>query len=148
MNKYALIISPIIVSALVFMFSAGDFARKGIPLEKPETVEYVALSEKGKALLDQELMNPIKSRLGGKVKTESFSRCPSGLRHFVEKAPESDDPYFYGIVVNRQGCREKEICAFRIDAKEEKVEARSGDAAEFVSAAEWRKNSKNETWDF
>lgn len=148
MNKYALIISPIIVSALVFMFSAGDFTRKDIPLEKPETQEYVSLTEKGKALLNQELMNPIKSRLGGKIKAESFSRCPSGLRNFVEKAPQEDDPYFYGTVVNRQGCREKEICEFRMDAKEEVVEARSGDTAEFVSAAEWRKNSKSETWDF
>lgn len=95
------------------------------------------LSEKGKQMLDNELMSPLAKRLKINAKATMMSRCPSGLRHHVEVAPIANSPYFQGIVINYVGCAPHNVCSFRVTEAEDKLDVLDVKQEKYVSAQEW-----------
>lgn len=146
MNKIVLIFAPVLAAGILFGFSGAGFMKSGIPETLPEHIEYATLSEKGKKLIMEQIIDPLQSKKK-QAKAEMYSRCPSGIKHYVAEEPTQENPYFTGTVVDRSGCSSTTICYFRMDKKEEVLEAKSTEEDDYLPVAEWKKSMRG-NWVF
>lgn len=146
MNKVMLIFAPVLAAGIMFGVSGASFMKSGIPETLPESVAYSSLPEKARLLLEKEIINPIQSKKKH-TKSEMYSRCPSGVSHYVTASPSEKDKHYEGRVVDRVGCSSKTVCYFRIDMKQEVLEAKSLEDGEYMPVAEWKQQARG-TWSF
>lgn len=150
MNKFVLLLAPVLSAGIIFGYSHASFSKSGTARVKSENTDYPTLSEKGEKLLNKEIIDPLRAKNGqSKQKLQSFSRCPSGVTYWVDAGPTEGNEYFTGEVIDRKGCEEITVCYFRLDRKEEVLEAKSKNEAgsKYLPVAEWKKSAKAE-WSF
>ena len=142
-----LIFAPIVAAGVLFGVSGSNFLKSGIPDSLPEANVTYTLTEKGEKLLRKEIIEPIQSKKKY-TKAEMYSRCPSGVTHYVSSEPTEADAYYTGIVRDRTGCVSQVVCYYRIDKKSEVLEAKSNQEADYMAVAEWKKSMNGTEWSF
>jgi hypothetical protein len=148
MNKMMLVFAPVLAAGIMFGVSGGNFLKPGIPEELPEKVEVYNLQAKGEALLMKQIIEPIQGKKR-QTKSQMFSRCPSGVSHYVSSVPNEENGYFLGRVTDWVGCNSAVVCYFRIDRQEESLEVKSQESDEnYMSVAEWKKSGEAKQWSF
>ena len=148
MNKMMLVFAPVLAAGIMFGISGAGFLKSGVPEELPEKIEVYGLQTKGEALLRKQIIEPIQNKKR-QTKSEMFSRCPSGVSHYVSSVPTAENEYFVGRVVDRVGCNSEVVCYFRIDKEEESLEVKSKEQDDsYMSVAEWKKSESAARWSF
>ncbi|TAF68203.1 MAG: hypothetical protein EAZ55_00440 [Cytophagales bacterium] len=102
--------------------------------------EYLEMTKKGEDLIKKQILTPVKIRMGITANGKAFSRCPSGIAHYVMEFPtvkESKHKYFQGKVVNYVGCSDIEICSFRMDKDETILEIYEDSKKQYIPAETW-----------
>lgn len=148
MNKFVLLLAPVLSAGILFGVSGSSFMRSGLPEGRPEQVATYGLPEKGEALLMREIVEPLRAKKGKRPKAEMYSRCPSGVTYYLSESPSEQNNHYTGRVVDRMGCSSELVCLFRIDRNEEVLEAKSTEEQEFLPVAEWKKTTRNTNWSF
>lgn len=148
MNKMILLFAPVLAAGIVFGVSRASFSKSGVPDKISQTASYDRLSEKGEKLLNREIIDPLRSKKEKRVKTNMYSRCPSGMTYYLTEAPSAKQPHFVGEVIDRMGCESLTVCFFRIDRNEEVLEAKTTEEGEYLPVAEWKKEARRPEWSF
>lgn len=148
MNKFVLLLAPVLSAGVLFGISGSSFLRSGAPEEQPEHTVVYGLPEKGEALLNREIIEPLRAKKGKRPKAEMYSRCPSGVTYYLTASVSDGDENYEGQVLDRMGCSSKLVCLFRIDKNEEVLEAKSTEEAAYLPVAEWKKTTRNTEWSF
>jgi hypothetical protein len=104
-----------------------------------------SLTEKGRKLIEKELLAPMRKQLKIKANTEMFSRCPSGLRYYVKEYPTETSPYFVGNLKNYRGCSAHKVCDFRLSVHEDKMEIRDNDSQDYTASTAWFSKTKKQS---
>jgi len=102
-------------------------------------------SEKGLKLIEKKLMKPLEKVPAIEIDmTEQFSRCPSGLGHYLVNSPKSSKGYFIGEVEYYSGCMGTFICQFRVNYNETEVSILDETSNTFISVDEWIENNEEQ----
>lgn len=149
MNKFVLLLAPVLSAGILFTVSRSSFMDSGLPDGRPEKVETYGLPEKGEKLLNREIVDPIRAKKGKATRADMYSRCPSGVTYYLTATPENEGgDYYVGEVADRVGCRHNLVCVFRMDKSMEVLEAKSTEEeTEYLPVAEWKKAARAE-WSF
>lgn len=94
-----------------------------IILFKPVPVSS-GLSTKGELLLEKELLDPWRKKLGEKKEMVKFSRCPQGVTYRITSVPSTENPNFEGRVMHYSACDQNILCYFRITEDEDLLYAK------------------------
>lgn len=148
MSKLKLIYSFLFVLLIsVSMFLLPSYLPKSEEktknLTKKITVDLLAnverlMTSKGRKLIQEELLNPLNDKLKLKPNAKMYSRCPSGLSYYVEKAPVSANPYFYCVLTNSKGCDSRIVCKFRMPLNESTIQIEEENQEnEYVDSKSW-----------
>lgn len=111
--------------AAVFIGTTGFIAssRYNASLKKSATGPNKELTENGRNLIQHQLVDPLKEKLNDTRDARIMSRCPSGVRYYMEDMATSQEPYFFGTVYNYTGCEGTVVCNFRLSQDETVLEA-------------------------
>ena len=96
-----------------------------------------SLSERGRKLVHETLLKPLSRKYKVNLKRQMVSRCPSGLRYYVQEGPSEANPYFAGKMRLYSGCRGKIVCEFRVAASEDRIEIFQADQKKYVTVSNW-----------
>lgn len=136
---FSVIITAILVGIAAFrsmeMKETGELL--DLKKQKSHQVSEPYLSAKGLELIELKLLKPLRQKIKIKANAKMYSRCPSGLNHYVEAEPSEDSPYFLCALEHYQGCEGHKVCSFRINANEESIEILDAKTQSYVSVDKW-----------
>lgn len=144
-----MLLAPVVTAGMFFAFSGSSLSESGLPDTLPDKAEYYTLSEKGDKLIRNEIVGPLQAqKKKSMVKADMMSRCPNGVSYYLTSEPTQNDPYFSGQVMDRVACHGEVVCFFRVDKKEEVLEAKSKQEQAYMPVDEWKKSMKGTVWSF
>ncbi len=94
---------------------------------------------KVRAFVDLNITTAIKQRSNTKIKTNSFSRCPSGYQpEFIADYKDvKTDKEVFGSLELYRGCAPEHICDFKVCVNKKIALVKSKGDQEYVSVKEW-----------
>ena len=125
-----------------------NLSQEPIPTELALQNQQYLMSEKGEALIENELITPLQHKLKVKHNTKMFSRCPSGLAYAILQNPYNQKGYYEGAVENYTGCKGEQICTFRLNADENVLEVFHTEKNKFMSVKKWLKSPSSDSSTF
>lgn len=147
MNNKKLVVSAffsIIITAILVGIAAfrsieinNDSELLDLKKYKSHQVSDPYLTAKGLELIELKLLKPLRQKIKIKANAKMYSRCPSGLNHYVEADPSEDSPYFLCVIEHYQGCEGRKVCNFRVNANEEIIEVLDTKTQTYISAEKW-----------
>ncbi len=112
-----------------------------VPPAPPVVTAQWDLTDKGSALVQTELLDPLSTY--NKIQKDMFSRCGSGFYYMSDDAAPVDT-YYHGVVWFSVGCDGgNQIVKFRVDRQETQLDVLDTKTHTYITPAEWLINYRN-----